>query len=146
MGSVPKLFPPLKGMAKRYQSPGAKEAWVPIVEPEDADESDGALINNKVGYIHRALSAVPETKRITGGWPQRFSPIYEFVVRELVFVPCVPRSSLNLVRKRLLMWLTLCFPDLSTLLTYRNSHSTAGGQDSSISSEKSVLISFMARS
>ena len=37
---------------------------VPIIEPEDAVESVGALYpSNKVGYIHRALSAVPETKR-----------------------------------------------------------------------------------
>ena len=58
--------PPQGGWPSNYQSPGAKKeaAWVPIIEPEDAVESDGALYpSNKVGYIHRALSAVPETKR-----------------------------------------------------------------------------------
>ena len=57
---------PQGGCPSNYQAPGAKKeaAWVPIIEPEDAVESDGALYpSNKVGYIHRALSAVPETKR-----------------------------------------------------------------------------------
>ena len=60
------LPPPQGGWPSNYQSPGAKKeaAWVPIIEPEDAVESDGMLYpSNKVGYIHRALSAVPETKR-----------------------------------------------------------------------------------
>lgn len=57
---------PQGGTPSNYQSPGAKKkaAWVPITEPEDAVESDGMLYpSNKVGYIHRALSAVPATKR-----------------------------------------------------------------------------------
>ena len=37
---------------------------MPIIEPEDAFDSDGVLYpSTKAVYIHRALSAVPETKR-----------------------------------------------------------------------------------
>lgn len=51
------------GDPTRYRPPGAKRkaAWLPIVEPEDAVESDGALYPNpKAGYIYRALSSVPK--------------------------------------------------------------------------------------
>ena len=57
---------PQAGAPSNYHSPGSRKeaAWVPITEPEDVVESDGTLYpSNKVGYIHRALSAVPETKR-----------------------------------------------------------------------------------
>ena len=60
------LPPPQGGWPSNHQSPDAKKeaARVPIIEPENAVKSDGALYpSNKVGYIHRALSAVPETKR-----------------------------------------------------------------------------------
>ena len=56
---------PKSGKPLHYRSPGAKTkaAWVPIVEPEDVTPSDGELYPNpKVGYILRALSAVPTTK------------------------------------------------------------------------------------
>ena len=57
---------PQGGTPSNYHSPGARKeaAWVPITEPEDAVDSDGVLYpSKKVGYIHRALSAVPDTKR-----------------------------------------------------------------------------------
>ena len=56
---------PESGKPSFYRSSGAKvnAAWIPIVEPEDATSSDGDLYPNpKVGYILRALSAVPKTK------------------------------------------------------------------------------------
>ena len=62
-GSVLKRSPlpsPQGEAPSNYHSPGAKKeaAWVPIIEPEDAVDSDGMLYpSNKVGYIHRALSA-----------------------------------------------------------------------------------------
>ena len=57
---------PQKGKPSNYRSPGAKKraAWVPITEPDDAVVSDGMLYSSKkAGYIQRALSAVPDTKR-----------------------------------------------------------------------------------
>ena len=56
---------PKPGKPSYYKPLGAKTkaAWVPIVEPEDANPSDGELYPNpKVGYILRALSAVPTSK------------------------------------------------------------------------------------
>ena len=56
---------PKHGKPSFYRPPGAKTkaAWVPLVEPEDAIKSDGNLYPNpKVGYILRALSAVPKAK------------------------------------------------------------------------------------
>ena len=57
---------PEDGEPSRYRSPGAKveAAWVPITEPRDMSESDGDLYpNGRVGYIQRAISAVPDSKR-----------------------------------------------------------------------------------
>ena len=57
---------PEAGSPTRYRSPGAKveAAWVPITEPRDMTESDGDLYpHGRVGYIQRALSAVPDSKR-----------------------------------------------------------------------------------
>lgn len=57
---------PQDGPPSRYRSPGAKveAAWVPITEPRDMTESDGDLYpSGRVGYIQRALSAVPDSKR-----------------------------------------------------------------------------------
>ncbi|NKB59138.1 MAG: hypothetical protein GKS00_22655 [Alphaproteobacteria bacterium] len=56
---------PVPGAPTRYRSPGAKvqAAWVPIVEPRDMTESDGDLYPSaRVGYIQRAISAVPDSK------------------------------------------------------------------------------------
>ena len=57
---------PQSGTPSYYRSPGARTgaAWIPIVEPEDASDTDGDLYPNpKVGYIVRALSALPEIKK-----------------------------------------------------------------------------------
>jgi len=57
---------PQSGPPSYYRSPGARTgaAWIPIVEPEDASDTDGDLYPNpKVGYIVRALSALPEIKK-----------------------------------------------------------------------------------
>ena len=57
---------PKSGKPSYYRSPGAKTnaAWIPIVEPEDVCEGDGELYPNpKVGYIVRALSALPDMKQ-----------------------------------------------------------------------------------
>ena len=57
---------PKGGKPSNYRSPGARKnaAWVPITEPDDVGDSDGKLYrSNKAGYIQRALSAVPDTKR-----------------------------------------------------------------------------------
>ena len=57
---------PQSGKPSFYCSPGAKTnaAWIPIVEPQDACDTDGDLYPNpKVGYIVRALSALPEIKK-----------------------------------------------------------------------------------
>ena len=57
---------PQGGEPTCYRPPGAKKdaAWVPITEPDDAVEEDGDLYrSNKVAYIQRALSGVPDTKR-----------------------------------------------------------------------------------
>jgi alkylhydroperoxidase family enzyme len=76
---------PRAGEPARYTPPGAKKkaAWLPIVEPEDAVESDGPMYPSpKAGYIYRALSLVPQSLR--DYWDLAFSHylpaevIYEF--------------------------------------------------------------------
>jgi len=60
------LPPPVAGAPTRYRPPGARKeaAWLPIVEPPDAVEADGAMYPSpKAGYIYRALSSVPQTLR-----------------------------------------------------------------------------------
>ena len=57
---------PAAGEPSRYRPPGAKKkaAWLPLVEPEDAVESDGPMYPNpKAGYIYRGLSMVPQAVR-----------------------------------------------------------------------------------
>ena len=57
---------PQEGNPSQYRPPGARKnaAWLPIVEPDDAVDADGPLYPNpKVGYIYRALSAVPQSLR-----------------------------------------------------------------------------------
>ncbi len=57
---------PRAGEPTRYAPPGAKTraAWLPIVEPEDAVESDGPMYPSpKAGYIYRGLSLVPQSLR-----------------------------------------------------------------------------------
>jgi alkylhydroperoxidase family enzyme len=57
---------PQAGEPARYSPPGAKKkaAWLPIVEPEDALESDGPMYpSSKAGYIYRGLSMVPQSLR-----------------------------------------------------------------------------------
>lgn len=60
------LPPPVPGAPTRYRPPGARKqaAWLPLVEPEDAVESDGPLYPSpKAGYIYRSLSLVPQSLR-----------------------------------------------------------------------------------
>jgi len=57
---------PKGGEPTRYRPPGAKKqaAWLPLVEPQDAVESDGPLYPSpKAGYIYRGLSLVPQSVR-----------------------------------------------------------------------------------
>jgi hypothetical protein len=57
---------PLEGEPTRYRPPGAKKkaAWLPLVEPEDAVDSDGPMYPSpKAGYIYRGLSLVPQSLR-----------------------------------------------------------------------------------
>ena len=57
---------PKAGEPTRYRPPGAKKqaAWLPLVEPQDAVESDGPLYPSpKAGYIYRGLSLVPQSVR-----------------------------------------------------------------------------------
>ena len=57
---------PAPGEPTRYLPPGAKKkaAWLPLVEPEDAVESDGPMYPSpKAGYIYRGLSMVPRSVR-----------------------------------------------------------------------------------
>ncbi len=57
---------PAAGEPSRYLPPGARReaAWVPIVEPGDEVPEDGPLYPTPTaGYIHRALSMVPQSKR-----------------------------------------------------------------------------------
>jgi hypothetical protein len=57
---------PRGGAPTRYRPPGARKraAWLPIVEPEDAVESDGPMYPTpKAGYIYRSLSLVPQSLR-----------------------------------------------------------------------------------
>ncbi len=54
------------GEPTRYRPPGAKKkaAWLPLVEPQDAVESDGPMYPSpKAGYIYRGLSMVPQAVR-----------------------------------------------------------------------------------
>jgi hypothetical protein len=57
---------PKRGEPTRYRPPGAKKqaAWLPLVEPGDAVESDGPMYPSpKAGYIYRGLSLVPQAVR-----------------------------------------------------------------------------------
>lgn len=57
---------PVPGEPSRYSLPGAKVAvaWVPITEPRDMTDGDGELYpSGRVGYIQRAIAAVPDSKR-----------------------------------------------------------------------------------
>ena len=57
---------PKGGEPTRHRPAGAKKksAWLPLVEPEDATEADGAMYPNpKAGYIYRGLSLVPQSLR-----------------------------------------------------------------------------------
>ena len=57
---------PQAGEPTRYRPAGGrkKAAWLPLVEPEDATEADGAMYPNpKAGYIYRGLSLVPQSLR-----------------------------------------------------------------------------------
>ncbi len=57
---------PRGGEPTRYRPPGARKraAWLPLVEPEDAVESDGPMYPTpKAGYIYRSLSLVPQSLR-----------------------------------------------------------------------------------
>jgi len=57
---------PITGEPSRYRPPGARKdaCWLPIVEPQDAVESDGFMYPSpKAGYIYRGLSLVPESLR-----------------------------------------------------------------------------------
>jgi alkylhydroperoxidase family enzyme len=57
---------PVAGEPTRYRPAGArkKAAWLPLVEPEDATEADGAMYPSpKAGYIYRGLSLVPQSLR-----------------------------------------------------------------------------------
>jgi len=56
----------VSGEPRNYLPPGAKvqAAWLPIVEPEDAVETDEPLYPSpKAAYIYRGLSMVPESLR-----------------------------------------------------------------------------------
>lgn len=67
LGLRPRDLPtPVEGAPTRHRPSGAKKqaAWLPLVEPEDATEADGALYPSpKAGYIYRALSSVPQSLR-----------------------------------------------------------------------------------
>ena len=57
---------PAAGEPSRYLPPGARReaAWLPIVEPGDEVPEDGPLYPTPTaGYIQRALSMVPQSKR-----------------------------------------------------------------------------------
>jgi len=54
------------GAPSRYRPPGAQKraAWLPLVEPADAVESDGPMYPSpRAGYIYRGLSLVPQSLR-----------------------------------------------------------------------------------
>ena len=67
LGLPERALPAAKpGEPTRYRPAGAKKkaAWLPLVEPEDASEADGAMYPSpKAGYIYRGLSLVPQSLR-----------------------------------------------------------------------------------
>ena len=56
---------PVAGTPSRYRAPGARrhDAWISLVQPEDAVESDGALYGPTAAPVVKALSLVPRAKR-----------------------------------------------------------------------------------
>ena len=56
---------PVAGAPSGYRAPGAKrhDAWISLVQPEDAVESDGALYGAAASPVVKALSLVPDAKR-----------------------------------------------------------------------------------
>ena len=67
------LPPPQGGWPSNYQSPGAKKeaAWVPIIEPEDAVESDGGSIQaTRQAIFTGRYQQCLKQNGTTGGWPK----------------------------------------------------------------------------
>lgn len=56
---------PVAGTPSRYRAPGAKrhDAWISLVQPEDAVESDGDLYRGPASPVVKAFSLVPQAKR-----------------------------------------------------------------------------------
>ena len=56
---------PVAGAPSGYRAPGARrhDAWISLVQPEDAVESDGDLYGGAASPVVKALSLVPEAKR-----------------------------------------------------------------------------------
>ena len=56
---------PVAGAPSGYRAPGAArhDAWISLVQPEDAVESDGDLYRGAASPVLKALSLVPQAKR-----------------------------------------------------------------------------------
>jgi len=94
---------PRAGEPTRYAPPGARKnaAWLPIVEPEDAVESDGPMYPSpKAGYIYRGLSLVPQSLR--DYWALAFS---HYLPSEMIYkfdrsIRAITRPQTELIAAR----------------------------------------------
>ena len=94
---------PRNGEPTRYRPPGAKKkaAWLPLVEPEDAVESDGQLYPNpKAGYIYRGLSLVPQSVRDYWALAFRHYLPSEFVYRFDSSIRAISRPQVEILAAR----------------------------------------------
>jgi alkylhydroperoxidase family enzyme len=97
---LPNVVP---GEPTRYLPPGAsvKAAWLPIVEPEDAVETDKPLYpNSKVGYIYRALSMVPESLRNYWALANAHYLSGEYVYKFDKNIRAISRAQIELIAAR----------------------------------------------
>ena len=91
------------GEPTQYVSTGAKRqaAWVPIIEPEDVTESDKPLYpSDKVGYIYRALSSVPDSMRAYWDLASEHYLPGQYVYQFGVTIRAILRPQIELIAAR----------------------------------------------
>ncbi len=92
-----------EGKPSNYLPPGAKikAAWLPIVEPEDAVETDEPLYPNpKAAYIYRGLSMVPASLRDYWALANTHYIPGEYVYRFDQSIRAISRPQIELIAAR----------------------------------------------
>ncbi len=91
------------GAPSGYLPPGARKdaAWLPIVEPDDVVEGDGAMYPSpKAGYIYRGLSMVPQSMRDYWALANAHYMPGEYVYRFDTSIRAISRPQTELIAAR----------------------------------------------